>query len=68
MNKSIKQIIILITAITLVLCLTACGNKTFKCGICNEEKTGKSYKSEQMGEEILICEECYEQIKEFQGK
>ena len=67
MKNRNKQIITIFMTIAFLLCLGACGSKSFKCDICNEEKTGKSYKSEQMGEKITVCEDCYEQLKELTG-
>ncbi len=67
MKSRAKQIVTVLMTIALLLCLTACGSKSFECDICNEEKTGKSYKAEQMGEEITVCESCYNQLKELTG-
>lgn len=68
MNKTIKKVVTTITLFLLLLSLAACGGKSFKCDMCNEEKTGKSYKSQLMGEEITICEDCYKEMNEFVGK
>lgn len=67
MKNTVKKIIAILTLLALLLSLAACGDKSFKCGICNEEKTGKSYKSQLMGEEITICEDCYKETNGFVG-
>ena len=50
-------------AVVMVMMLTACGK--FECGMCNEEKSGKKHKTEVFGEEIVICDDCYEDIQEL---
>lgn len=67
MNKITKKIIAIFTLLVLLLSLGACGSKSFKCGMCGEEKTGKSYKSQLAGEKVTVCEDCYEEINEFVG-
>lgn len=66
MNRVRQMFIILITILSL-LGLTACGSKIFVCDICNKEKSGKSYKSQPMGYEITICEDCYKSMNDFMG-
>ena len=56
-----------VTAVA-ILAIVSCGNKKFTCSICNEEKNGKPIESELMGEKILICDECYEGMKELLGQ
>lgn len=67
MKKTTPKITAILTLFALLLSLTACGGKSFKCGVCSEEKNGKSYKSQLMGEEITICEDCYKEMNEFVG-
>lgn len=66
MNRVKQMFIVLITILSL-LGLTACGSKIFECDICNEERSGKSYKSQLMGDEITICEDCYKNMNDFIG-
>lgn len=68
MKKQRNKIITTLILLALLLSIAACGNKTFKCDICDKEKSGKSYKSQLMGEEIIICKDCYEDMKDFIGK
>lgn len=67
MKNTAKKNIATITLIVLLLSLAACGNKSFKCNVCNEEKDGKSYKSQLMGEEVTVCEDCYKSMSELVG-
>lgn len=67
MMKNSFKILIVLLVFAISLALSACGNKTFKCGICNEEKTGKSYKSQVMGQEVIVCEDCYKELSEAFG-
>ncbi len=67
MKNIVKKIIATLTLLVLLISLVACGDKSFKCDMCNEEKTGKSYKSQLMGEEITICDDCYKDMKDFMG-
>ena len=56
-----------ILLIALILCLSACGNKSFRCDICGKEKSGKSYKSHLYDQDVTICPDCYDEInKTFQ--
>ena len=41
--------------------LTACGK--FECEMCGKEKSGKKYKNEVLGEEVVMCEECYKELQ-----
>lgn len=67
MKDRVKQIILSLITILLLLGLTACGSKIFECDVCNEEKSGKSYKSQLMGDKITICEDCYKDMNDFIG-
>lgn len=65
--KKTKKIVSLFIMLVLLMSLAACGNQAFTCDLCKEEKTGKSYKSQLMGEELTICEDCYEEMNEVFG-
>ncbi len=54
--KVLKIAIVAVLLITMLLTLCSCGK--FECATCGEEKTGKRYKEEFLGKEILICKEC----------
>ena len=58
-KKATALLLVIATALT----LTACGK--FTCGLCGEEKSGKSYKTEVLGEKITICEDCHDDIQEL---
>lgn len=67
LSKKIAPMLGMLVMLALLMSLTACSNKPFKCDICREEKTGKSYKSQVMGEEVTICEDCYKEINGLLG-
>ena len=50
---------------SLMATLTACGK--FVCDTCGEEKSGKKHTQSLFGEEIVICDDCYEEIDDFLG-
>ncbi len=59
-----KKIMALLLTAATVISLTACG-KPFTCDLCNEEKTGKKYKETVYGEEIVYCQDCYDDLKQL---
>ncbi len=58
-----KRVIASLLTVAAVLSLSACG-KAFKCDICGEEKTGKSYKETVFGAEVTYCKECHDAFEE----
>ena len=60
-----KLICVLLLVVVIATMLTACGK--FKCDFCGEEKTGKKYEREMLGEEVVICKDCYEELEELAG-
>ncbi len=67
MKKTVRKIVAALAIFVLLLSLAACGNKSFKCDLCNDEKTGKSHKTKVLGEEVEICDDCYEDIQGLMG-
>ena len=59
-----KKISLVLAMIMVSLSLTACGK--FTCDMCGQEKSGKNYSVEVMGEKASVCKECYDEIKELQ--
>ncbi len=59
-----KKIVASLLTVAAVISLTACG-KAFKCDICGEEKTGKSYKETVLGTEVTYCKDCHDQLEEL---
>ena len=58
-----KIIACAVMMLALVLTLASCGK--FTCDLCEEEKTGKQYKYEVLGEEGICCEDCHEELEEL---
>lgn len=61
--KKIAILAVLIMVMSILL--TSCGS--FVCDLCGEEKDGGSHDAEILGEELTICDECYEEIDEAKG-
>ena len=62
MKKTISTLLILVV---LSMMLTACGK--FTCAFCMEEKSGKKYESAVFGEEVVICNDCYQELQGLFG-
>ena len=60
-----KLICIVLLVVVMATMLTACGK--FTCDFCGEEKTGKKYERELLGQEVDICKDCYEELEELAG-
>ena len=58
-----KLICCLLLVVVLATMLTACGK--FKCDMCNEEKSGEKHETEMLGKEVVICDDCYEDIQDL---
>lgn len=56
-----KKIFSLVLVILMIACALVSCKKT--CEACEEDFSGKGYKVEFRGEEMLVCEDCYEDIK-----
>ena len=58
-----KKIVCLLLLVSMAACMfVSCGSK-FTCDWCEEEKSGKKYTEEIMGEEVTICGDCYDQLE-----
>lgn len=60
-----RKISFLLLIVAVVMSLTACGK--FTCDFCGEEKSGKNHKSNMMGEDVVICQDCYNEMQGFYG-
>ena len=59
-----KRIIsLLVMLITMAMLLCACGK--FECDLCGDEKTGKKYKGELFGQEVVYCADCREDLEDL---
>ena len=58
-----RLICVFLLVVMLASLLTACGK--FECDLCGEEKSGKKHKEELLGEEIVICNDCYKELEEL---
>ena len=58
-----RLICVFLLVVMLASLLTACGK--FECDLCGEEKSGKKHKEELLGEEVVICNDCYKELEEL---
>ena len=59
-----KIVIALLLVVALVVSLAACGEK-FVCDLCDEEKTSTKHEMELLGEKIVYCDDCAEELEEL---
>lgn len=59
--KRVVALVLVIASMAVLLC--ACGK--FKCDLCGEEKSGKKYTGEVLGEEITYCKDCKEDLEDL---
>ena len=55
-----RRVSLLIMVFFIMTALAGCGK--FICGLCGEEKSGNNHKTELLGVEIEICNDCYEEL------
>ncbi|MBQ9806941.1 MAG: hypothetical protein IJW49_10615 [Clostridia bacterium] len=58
-----KIVIALLLLVALVATLASCG--TFVCDMCEEEKTGTQHEFEILGEKVVYCDDCAEELEEL---
>ena len=60
-----KKIGVLLVTVMAALSLTGCG--TFKCDMCGEEKSGSKHSYSFLGQDMVICDDCYEGVQILNG-
>ena len=55
--------ILSLAAVALMLTVFLCGCGKFTCDLCGEEKSGKKYKEELLGQEIVYCKDCHDGLE-----
>lgn len=50
----------LIAAFAIAGTMTACGEKTFECAMCEETFEGKGHTVKYEGKKSTLCDDCYE--------
>ncbi len=63
--KKIISAVLVVVSLLATITLTACGK--FVCDGCGEEKSGKKHTQSIFGEEIVICDDCYDEIDDIFG-
>ena len=61
MKKIISSVIVLLSVL---VALTSCSK--FTCDLCEEEKIGKKHETEFLGREVVICDDCYDDLEELE--
>ena len=61
MKKILGSFIVLLSVL---LVLTSCSK--FTCDLCGDEKIGKKHETEFMGRDIVICDDCYDELEEME--
>lgn len=56
-----RKMTLALVMIPVLSSLTACGRST--CNLCGNEKSGRSHKTAVFGQEIMICNDCYSDLK-----
>ena len=59
-----KKMKVILAVCSLILVLAACG-KPFTCDFCGDESTGRKHTEDLYGEEIVLCDDCYDGLKEL---
>ena len=62
MKLSIRILAILLIVLVL-LSLCACGK--FTCDLCGQEKTVRKHNEKILGQKVVICSDCYKELKEL---
>jgi uncharacterized CHY-type Zn-finger protein len=55
-----KKISIMMLLMVITVLLTAC--EKYTCVVCSEEKGGKHYRAVLNEQEIVVCENCYQEL------
>ena len=61
--KKLIMLVAMVAVFSTLLC--ACGK--FKCDLCGKEKSGKKYKEEVMGQEVVYCKDCHDELEDLIG-
>ena len=61
----ISVVAVLFVSLIATLSLTACG--TFKCQICEQEKSGSKHEVSMLGQTLTVCDDCYEGMQILNG-
>jgi len=65
MMRLVKKGSVFVVLMVLLVLLAGCAKEPFTCFMCGEESEGKEYKGEMFGEEISLCESCYQGMNQL---
>jgi len=60
-----KIVIALLLVVAMIATLAAC-SEPFTCDLCDEEKTGEQHEVKILGETLVYCDDCYEEMEELE--
>ena len=60
MKKILCSVLVLLSVLFV---LTSCGK--FTCDLCGEEKSGKKHEEEVMGQDVVTCDDCYDELEDL---
>lgn len=63
-----KRICLSLVLCVIMLLLCACGEETFRCGWCQRTVTQKPHTMTALGQEIQVCDACYDALSQFAGQ
>ena len=58
-----RMIAALLLVVAMLSMLASCG-EPFTCDTCKEEKTGGKHTTEILGQEVVICDDCYKEMED----
>lgn len=62
MKKKLFKVVTVMFSLVMLIGLSACGKA--ECGLCGEEHSKLTMREGiVLGQEMLVCEDCYEEIK-----
>ncbi|MDO5411025.1 MAG: hypothetical protein Q4F21_11350 [Lachnospiraceae bacterium] len=61
-----KMVTLILTLAFIATLLCSCGKETYTCGYCMQSVTQKPHYAKMLGQEIKLCDPCYEAIKDLQ--
>lgn len=52
-----------LAAVVVMMSMLLAGCSKFTCDLCMKEKAGKKHETKLLGQEIVICDDCYDDLQ-----